>query len=264
MNNVVVTVRGLRTRLGATEVLGGLDFTVPRGEVVAIVGPSGSGKTTLLRGLNYLTPFTEGEVEIAGHRLQPRMSERTHAAALRAVRTRVGMVFQSFHLFPHLTALGNVMEAPRRVLGLAPGAARARAEALLERVGLTGHADAYPHTLSGGQQQRVAIARALAMEPVVLLLDEPTSALDPRLVGEVLAVISDLAVAGQTMMIVTHEMAFARRVAHRVVVLVGGHIVETGTPDEVLERPRSAATRALLGPEWRAPAAPIDTPTREA
>ncbi|HXQ22388.1 MAG TPA: amino acid ABC transporter ATP-binding protein [Candidatus Acidoferrales bacterium] len=243
----VVTVRGLRTRLGATEVLRGIDFTVPRGEVIAVVGPSGGGKTTLLRALNYLTPFTDGEVEIAGHRLQPGMNERTHATALRNVRTRVGMVFQSFHLFPHFTALGNVMEAPRRVLGLDPERARARAQALLARVGLASHADAFPQTLSGGQQQRVAIARALAMEPAALLLDEPTSALDPRLVGEVLAVIADLAAAGQTMMIVTHEMNFARRVAHRVFVLDGGRIVESGPPHEVLDRPSTAATRTLLG-----------------
>jgi polar amino acid transport system ATP-binding protein len=201
----------------------------------------------LLRALNYLTPFTAGSVEIAGHTLRPGMSERTDAAALRAVRTRVGMVFQSFHLFPHLTALGNVREAPLRVLGLAAGEVETRARALLERVGLGAHADAYPSTLSGGQQQRVAIARALAMEPVVMLLDEPTSALDPRLVGEVLAVVGDLAAAGQTMVIVTHEIAFARRVADRVVVLVDGRIIESGTAEEVLERPRAAETRALLG-----------------
>jgi polar amino acid transport system ATP-binding protein len=240
-------VRGLCSRRGTTEVLRGIDLHVERGEVVAIMGPSGSGKTTLLRALNYLTPFSAGEVEIAGHALRPGMSESAHAAALRAVRTRVGMVFQSFHLFPHLTVLGNVVEAPRRVLGMEPAAAEARGRALLARVGLDGHGDAFPATLSGGQQQRVAIARALAMEPVVLLLDEPTSALDPRLVGEVLAVIADLARAGQTMLIVTHEMGFARRVAHRLVVLVDGRIAESGTPDEVLDRPRTPETRALLG-----------------
>ena len=169
---------------------------------------------------------------------------QSHASAL---RTRGGMGFQSFHLFPHFTALGNVTEAPRHVLGLTPAAAEARARALLERVGLAAYGDASPHTLSGGQQQRVAIARALAMEPVVLLLDEPTSALDPRLVGEVLAVVADLAAAGQTMVIVTHEIGFARRVADRVVVLAGGRIVESGPPEEVLERPRAAETRALLG-----------------
>jgi polar amino acid transport system ATP-binding protein len=245
--SAVITVRGLHTRFGATDVLRGIDLEVARGEVVAILGGSGSGKTTLLRALNYLTPFQTGEVEVAGHRLRPGMSERADAASLRAVRTQAGMVFQSFHLFPHLTALANVMEAPRHVLGLAVDAARDRAQALLARVGLASHADAYPHRLSGGQQQRVAIARALAMEPAALLLDEPTSALDPRLVGEVLAVITDLAAAGQTMVVVTHEMGFARRVAHRVVVLADGRVVEQGTPDDVLSRPQAAETRALLG-----------------
>ena len=235
----VVTVRGLQTRRGATEVLRGIDLEVRGGEVVAVVGPSGSGKTTLLRALNYLTPFNAGEVEIAGHALRPGMSERADAEALRAVRTRVGMVFQSFNLFPHLTALQNVTEAPRRVLGLDAAAAEARGRALLARVGLAEHAGAYPQTLSGGQQQRVAIARALAMEPVVMLFDEPTS--------EVRAVVGDLASAGQTMVIVTHEIAFARRVADRVIVLVGGRIVESGTATEVLERPQAAETRALLG-----------------
>jgi polar amino acid transport system ATP-binding protein len=246
-DGTIVAARGLGTRLGATAVLEGIDLAVRAGEVVAIVGPSGSGKTTLLRGLNYLTPFTAGEVEIAGRQLRPGMCERADAAALRAVRTRVGMVFQTFHLFPHLTALANVTEAPRRVLGLGAAAAEAKGRALLERVGLGTHADAYPRTLSGGQQQRVAIARALAMEPLVLLLDEPTSALDPRLVGEVLAVVGDLAAAGQTMVVVTHELGFARRVADRVVVLVGGRIVESGTPGEVFDRPQTAETRALLG-----------------
>ena len=243
----VVRLHGLRTRLGTTDVLRGLDLTVHAGEVVAVVGPSGSGKTTLLRALNYLTPFTAGEVEIAGQALRPGLSERVDAARLRAVRTRVGMVFQTFHLFPHLTALGNVMEAPRRVLGLAAAEAEDRARALLARVGLAAHGDAYPHTLSGGQAQRVAIARALAMEPLVLLLDEPTSALDARLVGEVLAVVGDLAAGGQTMLIVTHELGFARRVADRVLVLAGGRIVESGPPAEVLDRPQAPETRALLG-----------------
>jgi ABC-type polar amino acid transport system ATPase subunit len=243
----VVALRGLQTVRGTAEVLRGIDLEVQRAEVVVIVGPSGGGKTTLLRALNYLTPFTAGEVEIAGHMLRPGMSERLDAAGLRAVRTRVGMVFQSFNLFPHLTALENVTEAPRRVLGIAPEEAEVRGRALLARVGLGEFADAHPGRLSGGQQQRVAIARALAMEPVVMLFDEPTSSLDPRLVGEVLAVIGDLAASGQTMIVVTHEMAFARRVAHRVVVLAGGRIVESGAPGQVLERPNAPETRALLG-----------------
>jgi len=243
----VVEVRGLRTRFAATDVLRGIDLAVDRGEVVAIIGPSGGGKSTLLRGLNYLTPFSAGSVEIAGQALRPGMSERRDAAALHAVRRRAGMVFQGFHLFPHLTAIANVMEAPRHVLGLAEAAARARAIHLLDRVGLAARADAYPHMLSGGQQQRVAIARALAMQPEVLLLDEPTSSLDPQLVGEVLTVLADLAAGGQTMLIATHEMGFARRVAHRALVLVAGEIVEQGRAAAVLDDPQHPATRALLG-----------------
>ena len=249
MNSTVVKVVGLRTSLAGTEILRGIDLDVQRGEVVAVVGPSGGGKTTLLRALNYLTPFTCGEVEVAGHRLRPGMSEQGDAGVLRAVRQKVGMVFQGFHLFPHLTALGNVMEAPCRVLGMSPTAARERAAPFLARVGLERHAAAFPHTLSGGQQQRVAIARALAMEPDVLLFDEPTSALDAQLVGDVLAVVSDLAAAGQTMLIVTHAIGFARRVANRAAVLVEGQLVEQGTPAEIFERPRTAAARALLGLE---------------
>ena len=243
----VLRVRGVHTELGGRPVLRGVDLEAERGKVLAVVGSSGAGKTTLLRALNYLTPFTAGEVVVAGLRLRPGMCERADARELRAVRRRVGMVFQSFHLFPHLTALENVSEAPRRVLDLAADAAHARARALLERVGLATHADAMPHTLSGGQQQRVAIARALAMEPVVLLLDEPTSALDPRLTADVLAVVSDLAAGGQTMVVVTHVVSFARRVADHVAVLADGRIVEHGPPSEVLERPQAPETRAWLG-----------------
>jgi polar amino acid transport system ATP-binding protein len=243
----VVCARGVSTRRGTTQVLRDVDLDVTRGEVLAIVGPSGGGKTTLLRALNYLTPFDAGEVTIAGHTLRPGLRERADAGILRAVRTQVGMVFQSFHLFPHLSALHNVTAAPRHVRGVPRGEAEERARALLARVGLADRADAMPHALSGGQQQRVAIARALAMDPAVLLLDEPTSALDPRLTGEVLAVVSDLAAAGQTMVLVTHEVAFARRVAHRVVVMADGRIVEAGAPADVLERPRTAETRGFLG-----------------
>ncbi len=243
----VIEARGIETRRGGNDVLRGVDLAVERGEVVAIVGPSGGGKTTLLRALNYLTPFDAGEVAIAGHRLHPGLRERSDAAQLRAVRTRVGMVFQSFHLFPHLSALANVAAAPHYVLGLAAAEAQSRARGLLTRVGLGDRIEVMPHALSGGQQQRVAIARALAMEPMVLLLDEPTSALDPRLTGEVLSVIADLAAGGQTMVLVTHEIAFARRVAHRVVVMAAGRIVESGAPADVLDRPRTAETRAFLG-----------------
>jgi polar amino acid transport system ATP-binding protein len=242
-----IEVRGLRAVRGVTEVLCGIDLTVARGEVVAVLGASGSGKTTLLRALNYLTPFSAGEVRVADACLVPGMSERRDGRALQAVRRRVGMVFQGFQLFPHLTVLENVTEAPRRVLGRSPAVAAEAGRQLLARVGLAERAAAYPTELSGGQQQRVAIARALAMEPEVLLLDEPTSSLDPRLVGEVLAVIADLAASGQTMLVVTHEMGFARRVAARAVVLADGCIAEEGKPVDVLDAPRSAATRALLG-----------------
>jgi polar amino acid transport system ATP-binding protein len=249
MTDVVLRIRGVHTRRGETDILRGVDLEIGRGEVLAVVGPSGSGKTTLLRAFNYLTPFDAGEVEVAGQRLRPGMCERADAAALREVRLRVGMVFQSFQLFPHLTAIDNVAEAPRRVLGLSRVRARERARTLLRRVGLEDRAEALPHSLSGGQQQRVAIARALAMEPVALLLDEPTSALDPRTTGEILAVVRALAGAGQTMVVVSHEIAFARQVAQRVAVLVDGRIVEEGAVDDVLDRPRHPETRAFLASE---------------
>ncbi len=244
--SAVIKISGLHTRVGTTDILRGIDLSVDRREVIAVIGPSGGGKTTLLRALNYLTPFTAGAVEVAGCRLQPGLDERRDARTLHAARLRVGMVFQSFHLFPHFNVLGNLIEAPVRVLGLDRDAATLRARHLLARVGLSAYESVYPQTLSGGQQQRVAIARALAMEPEVLLLDEPTSALDPALVSEVLAVIGDVAASGQTMLIATHEMSFARRVAHRVVVLAEGRIAETGTPEEVLERPRTPVAQALL------------------
>ena len=243
----VIRARGLRTHLSGAEVLRGIDLEIHRGEVVALLGPSGGGKTTLLRSLNYLTPFHGGEVEIAGQRLLPGLSERTDAALLRAVRLRVGMVFQHFHLFPHFSVLQNVIEAPCQVLRLRHTEAAQRAFDLLDRVGLRDHASVFPHTLSGGQQQRVAIARALVMQPEVLLLDEPTSALDPRLTGEVLQVISSLAAAGQTMVVATHEMSFARRVATRAIVLADGRIVEQGPAMQVIDQPQTAAARALFG-----------------
>jgi ABC-type polar amino acid transport system ATPase subunit len=242
-----LSVRGLCCRRGATEVLRGIDLDVARGEVVAVLGSSGSGKTTLLRACNYLTPFSAGEVRVADATLVPGMTERHDARVLQAVRRRVGMVFQGFALFPHLTVLENVTEAPCRVLGRSMADACEAARHLLARVGLGERASAYPQQLSGGQRQRVAIARALAMDPEVLLLDEPTSSLDPALVGEVLAVIADLAASGQTMLVVTHEMGFARRVASRAIVLAEGRIAEDGTPAQVLDAPNSAATRALLG-----------------
>jgi polar amino acid transport system ATP-binding protein len=249
VSEVVLRTRGVRVRRDGTEILRGVDLAVGRGEVLAVVGPSGGGKTTLLRCLNYLTPFDDGEVEVVGLRLRPGLCERRDAAALRAVRLRLGMVFQSFQLFPHLSALDNVAEAPRRVLGRSRADARTAAHALLARVGLAERAASHPHTLSGGQQQRVAIARALAMEPVALLLDEPTSALDPRTTGEILTVVRSLASAGQTMIVVTHAIAFARQVASRVAVLMDGRIVEEGGVADVLDHPRRAETRAFLAME---------------
>jgi polar amino acid transport system ATP-binding protein len=246
-----IEVRGLHARRGKADVLRGIDLAVARGEVVAILGASGSGKTTLLRALNYLTPFSEGEVRVANERLVPGMTERRHGTTLQAVRRRVGMVFQGFQLFPHLSVIENVMEAPCRVLGRPVAECEEAARGFLARVGLADRANDRPRGLSGGQQQRVAIARALAMEPEVLLLDEPTSSLDPALVGDVLAVIADLAAAGQTMLVVTHEMGFARRVASRAVVLCDGRIAEEGTPAAVLDAPQTPATRALLGTSSR-------------
>jgi polar amino acid transport system ATP-binding protein len=249
MTETVLRARGICTRRGGTDILRGIDLTVGRGEVVAVVGPSGGGKTTFLRALNYLTPFDAGEVEVRDLTLRPGLCERRDAALLRAVRRRVGMVFQDFQLFPHLSALDNVAEAPRRVLGLSRRVAQERAQALLARMGLGDRADALPATLSGGQQQRVAIARALAMEPVALLLDEPTSALDPRATGDVLAVVRDLAASGQTMVVVTHAIGFARQVASRAVVLAGGVVIEDGEARAVLENPRHPATREFLAQE---------------
>ncbi len=246
MSGAVVTARGLRTEIGGTAILRGVDLDVAPGEVVGIIGPSGGGKTTLLRALNYLTPFTDGVVDVAGHRLTPGMSERGDAAALRQVRMKVGMIFQQFNLFPHLTALQNITEAPRRVLKLDTAVAAQRAQVLLARVGLSGFADAMPRTLSGGQQQRVAIARALAMEPLALLLDEPTSALDPQLAGEVVGVVKDLAASGQTMIIVSHDLQVIRRVAQRVIVVAAGLVVEHGAAAEVLASPEHTMTQQLL------------------
>jgi len=224
---------------GANLVLDGVDLAVARGETVAVIGPSGSGKSTLLRCVNRLEEPSGGEVVFEG---EPVLA----GPRLRAQRARMGMVFQHFNLFAHMTVLGNVMEAPVQVLGLSRDEAAARARRLLDRVGLADKADSLPARLSGGQKQRVAIARCLAMEPKLLLLDEITSALDPELVGEVLQVIRDLAGQGMTMLIVTHEMGFAREVADRVVFMDGGQIVEQGPPDELLVRPSSPRLRRFL------------------
>ncbi|MVA76069.1 ATP-binding cassette domain-containing protein [Auraticoccus sp. F435] len=235
---------------GATRVLHGIDLEVHRGEVVCLLGPSGSGKTTFLRLINQLESLTGGRIWVDGELIgfeerRGRLHVRKDADIARQ-RSRIGMVFQRFNLFPHMTALENVVEAPVHVRGVRPSRAREEARRLLDLVGLAERADFYPSQLSGGQQQRVAIARALAMEPELMLFDEPTSALDPELVGEVLAVMRDLARDGMTMVVVTHEMSFAREVADRVVFMDAGVVVEEGAPEQVLRRPRHERTQAFL------------------
>lgn len=235
-----IRVSGLVKRFGTLEVLRGIDCAIEEREVVCVIGPSGSGKSTLLRCLNGLEEASGGEVRVG--------DVSVHAAKtdLDALRADIGMVFQRFNLFPHKTALENITLAPSVVRKLAPDAAHARARALLERVGLLDKIDAYPNQLSGGQQQRVAIARALAMQPRIMLFDEPTSALDPEMVGEVLAVMQSLAEEGMTMVVVTHEMGFARQVAHRVLFMDEGRLVEEGTPAELFDTPREERTRRFL------------------
>jgi polar amino acid transport system ATP-binding protein len=240
MTTAILKVRGLGKRFAGNEVLRDIDLDVERGERIAVLGTSGSGKSTLLRCLNFLELPSAGEVELDGKPVGRRESE------LAQVRQRVGMVFQQFNLFPHMTAVGNVMEGLRTVKGQRPAEARRRAEMELARVGLADKAESYPAHLSGGQKQRVAIARALAMDPELLLFDEPTSALDPELVGEVLGVIRALAEEGRTMVLVTHELGFAYHMATRVIFLEGGTIHEQGTPDEILKHPRKERTQAFL------------------
>jgi len=236
---------------GTLEVLHDISLTVEKGEVVCLLGPSGSGKSTFLRCINHLERIDAGRIYVDGKLVgYEERNGRLHElkeAAISAGRRQTGMVFQSFNLFPHLTAAENIMLGPRRVLGVNAATAAAEAEVLLERVGLKGRGPSYPRQLSGGQQQRVAIARALAMKPKLMLFDEPTSALDPQLVGEVLGVMRELADTGMTMVVVTHEMAFARDVADRVVVLAGGRIIEQGAPRTVLDTPSDPRTAAFLG-----------------
>jgi ABC-type polar amino acid transport system ATPase subunit len=243
----VVRVENLHKSFGDLEVLRGIDMEVDAGEVVVIFGRSGSGKSTLLRCVNFLEDPTEGTIEVSGIRLEG--GHRTHhkREQIRQLRMRCGMVFQSFNLFPHMTALQNVMEGPVTVKGREERAARAVATEVLAKVGLADKAEEYPIRLSGGQQQRVAIARALAMEPDVMLFDEPTSALDPELIGEVLAVMTSLATElHMTMMVVTHEMGFAREVANRMAFFHEGVILEEGTPDQVFGQTREPETRRFL------------------
>ncbi len=237
----VIKVDGLHKRFGDLEVLKGIDAEVHLREVVCLIGPSGSGKSTLLRCLNALEKFDQGQVTVCGHDLTPGSK-----ANIREMRRDVGMVFQSFNVFPHMKVIDNITLAPMKVLKISKAEARERAAALLEKVGLVDKADVYPSKLSGGQQQRVAIARALAMQPQVMLFDEPTSALDPETVGEVLAVMKDLAEDGMTMMVVTHEMGFAREVADRVLFMDDGRVVEQGVPGKIFGAPQHDRTRAFL------------------
>ncbi|MEX0953017.1 MAG: amino acid ABC transporter ATP-binding protein [Nitriliruptoraceae bacterium] len=235
-----IDVRGLHKSFGDLEVLRGIDFHVARGEVVCVIGPSGSGKSTLLRCVNRLEESSAGTILVEGIDITDRDTD------LDRLRARIGMVFQAFNLFPHLSVRRNLTLAQQRVLGRPAGEADDVACRNLERVGLSDKIDAYPAHLSGGQQQRVAIARALSMDPDMMLFDEPTSALDPELVGEVLAVMRSLAAEGMTMMVVTHEMAFAREVADRVVFMDDGIVAEEGPPHEVLVSPRNERTRRFL------------------
>ncbi|MBP3036825.1 amino acid ABC transporter ATP-binding protein [Arthrobacter sp. zg-ZUI100] len=235
-----IQTRGLRKSYGSNEVLKGLDVTVAEGEVVCVIGPSGSGKSTFLRCLNKLEDITAGEVEVNGYSLtDPKVD-------LNKVRQNIGMVFQHFNLFPHMSVLQNVMLAPLELKKGSKAEVRANALRLLKQVGLEDKADARPAQLSGGQKQRVAIARALAMAPDIMLFDEATSALDPEMVGEVLQVIRDLAKAGMTMVVVTHEMGFAREVADRVIFMADGHIVEEGAPEQLFSAPEQPRLQDFL------------------
>lgn len=243
-NSLTIAVRNVAKRFGQRTVLDGVSLDVAPGETVALLGPSGGGKSTLLRCLNGLSPFDAGEIRVGNHSLLPQATTARGAAA--QVRRLLGMVFQDFQLFPHLTAIENVIEAPVQVLGLPRSRAVERGAALLKRVGLEERMDAYPRQLSGGQKQRVAIARALAMQPSGLLCDEITSALDPELKGEVLDVLVDLKREGLTLLMVTHEIGFARRAADRVVVLAEGKIIEEGPPEQVLDHPQTPRTKQFL------------------
>jgi ABC-type polar amino acid transport system ATPase subunit len=237
----IIKVINLHKSFGDLHVLRGVNMTVQPGEVVALIGSSGSGKSTLLRCLNRLETISEGQIIIDGIELNQSTKN------INRIRREVGMVFQQFNLFPHMTVLENIVEAPIRVLKKSREEAVKTAMALLEKVGLADKKDTYPRKLSGGQQQRIAIARALAMNPKIMLFDEPTSALDPELVGEVLQVMRQLAREGMTMLVVTHEMGFAREVADRVIYMNNGVIEEEGPPEEVLTRPKSERLRAFLG-----------------
>ena len=246
----MVQAVGVRKRFGTLEVLKGIDLVVGRGEVMCIIGPSGSGKSTFLRCINHLEKVDAGRLyvdgELVGYQRRGDKLFELREGEVARKRAEIGMVFQRFNLFPHMTVMGNVIEAPMRVQGVSRATAGARAAQLLERVGLGGRESAYPRQLSGGQQQRVAIARALAMEPKLMLFDEPTSALDPELVGEVLDVMRDLAKSGMTMVVVTHEIGFAREAGDALVLMDDGVIVEAGSPRDMLANPQHERTRSFL------------------
>ncbi|TDV50734.1 amino acid ABC transporter ATP-binding protein [Actinophytocola oryzae] len=247
----MVRSEGVHKYFGRLEVLKGIDLQVMPGEVMCVIGPSGSGKSTFLRCINHLEKLTAGKLwvdgELVGYRQKGDKLYELRENEVAAKRREIGMVFQRFNLFPHMTVCENVMEAPIQVRGVARSAARERALTLLDSVGLADKATAYPRELSGGQQQRVAIARALAMDPKLMLFDEPTSALDPELVGEVLTVMRRLAEDGMTMVVVTHEMGFAREVGDTLVFMDGGVVVEQGDPREVIPNPQHERTKAFLG-----------------
>lgn len=239
----IVRIEGLNKHFGSLHVLKDIDLQVAPGEVVVVIGASGSGKSTLIRCVNGLEEFQRGQIEVDGNLLKP---DGKSGGALQAIRTEVGMVFQQFNLFPHLSVIDNVMLAPMRVRNVSRQQAEDTAMRLLDRVGITDQARKYPSQLSGGQQQRIALARALAMEPRLMLFDEPTSALDPEMIGEVLDAMRELAREGMTMMIVTHEMSFAREVADRVIYIHKGEITEEGTPEQVFDNPRNERTQSFL------------------
>jgi polar amino acid transport system ATP-binding protein len=250
MTDLVVRAVDVEKRFGQLEVLKGVSLDVAKRETICIIGPSGSGKTTFIRCVNHLEKIDGGRIEVNGQLIGYRESNgklvEDSERSIAKQRTQIGMVFQRFNLFPHKTALENVIEAPVHVLGVPKKQAIDEAHELLRRVGLLGKRDAYPGKLSGGQQQRVAIARALAMKPALMLFDEPTSALDPEVIGEVLEVMEELAHAGMTMIVVTHEMGFARVAADRVVMMDDGQIIEAGTPEELFDAPEHARTRQFL------------------
>lgn len=241
--SAIVKIEKMNKHFGSLHVLKDIELAVDPGEVVVVIGASGSGKSTLIRCVNGLEEFQDGAIEVDGHQLEP---HGRNQKALQQIRREVGMVFQQFNLFPHLTVLDNIALAPVKVRGQSKAQARENGMKLLERVGIANQADKYPTQLSGGQQQRVAIARSLAMEPRLMLFDEPTSALDPEMIGEVLDVMRELAGDGMTMMIVTHEMGFAREVAHRVIYIHEGQIVEQGKPADVFDNPQNERTQAFL------------------